>query len=59
LVELLAPRAQDKGLEIAADIEVLPATLVGDADQGSIFEKSRMPSMSERSASPEVFTAAA
>ncbi|BAQ47986.1 MULTISPECIES: ATP-binding protein [Methylobacterium] len=33
VVELLAPRAQDKGLEIAADIEVLPATLVGDADR--------------------------
>lgn len=33
VVELLAPRAQDKGLEIAADIEVLPAALVGDADR--------------------------
>ncbi len=33
VVELLAPRAQDKGLEIAADIETLPAVLVGDADR--------------------------
>ncbi|UHC18402.1 ATP-binding protein [Methylobacterium currus] len=33
VVELLAPRAQDKGLEIAADIEALPARLIGDADR--------------------------
>ncbi|MGX7709564.1 ATP-binding protein [Methylobacterium sp. Gmos1] len=33
VVELLAPRAQDKGLEIAADIEALPALLIGDADR--------------------------
>ncbi len=33
VVELLAPRAQDKGLEIAADIEELPARLIGDADR--------------------------
>ncbi|MCF4126916.1 PAS domain-containing hybrid sensor histidine kinase/response regulator [Methylobacterium sp. SyP6R] len=33
VVELLAPRAQDKGLEIAADIETLPARLIGDADR--------------------------
>ncbi|MGF3023371.1 ATP-binding protein [Methylobacterium aquaticum] len=33
VVELLAPRAQDKGLEIAADIEALPAQLIGDADR--------------------------
>ncbi|AWN46045.1 hybrid sensor histidine kinase/response regulator [Methylobacterium terrae] len=33
VVELLAPRAQDKGLEIAADIEALPAAVVGDADR--------------------------
>ncbi|WP_083468060.1 ATP-binding protein [Methylobacterium tarhaniae] len=33
VVELLAPRAQDKGLEIAADIEALPATVIGDADR--------------------------
>ncbi|TNC04519.1 response regulator [Methylobacterium terricola] len=33
VVELLAPRAQDKGLEIAADIEALPAALIGDSDR--------------------------
>ncbi|AWN51600.1 ATP-binding protein [Methylobacterium sp. 17Sr1-1] len=33
VVELLAPRAQDKGLEIAADIEALPSLLIGDADR--------------------------
>ncbi|OAS16835.1 hybrid sensor histidine kinase/response regulator [Methylobacterium platani] len=33
VVELLAPRAQDKGLEIAADIEALPAQIVGDPDR--------------------------
>ncbi|QRE76593.1 ATP-binding protein [Methylobacterium aquaticum] len=33
IVELLAPRAQDKGLEIAADVEALPAQLIGDADR--------------------------
>nr|WP_244914042.1 ATP-binding protein [Methylobacterium frigidaeris] len=33
VVELLAPRAQDKSLEIAADLEALPAHLIGDADR--------------------------
>ena len=34
VVELLAPRAQDKGIEIALDIaEGFPASLVGDADR--------------------------
>ncbi|MEH3147085.1 MAG: ATP-binding protein [Methylobacterium frigidaeris] len=34
VVELLAPRAQDKGIEIAADIaEDLPARVVGDGDR--------------------------
>ena len=34
VVELLAPRAQDKGIEIALDVaEDFPAALVGDADR--------------------------
>jgi PAS domain S-box-containing protein len=34
VVELLAPRAQDKGIEIALDVgEAFPRTLVGDADR--------------------------
>ncbi|KQT86599.1 ATP-binding protein [Methylobacterium sp. Leaf466] len=34
VVELLAPRAQDKGIEIALDLaDDLPATVVGDADR--------------------------
>ncbi|WP_449410157.1 ATP-binding protein [Methylobacterium komagatae] len=34
VVELLAPRAQDKGLEIALDVGAdVPASLVGDADR--------------------------
>lgn len=34
VVELLAPRAQDKGLEIALDVTAdVPATLIGDADR--------------------------
>ncbi len=34
MVELLAPRAQDKGIEIAADIaEDLPARVTGDGDR--------------------------
>ncbi|MCJ2138014.1 ATP-binding protein [Methylobacterium sp. J-026] len=34
VVELLAPRAQDKGIEIALDVaEGFPASLVGDADR--------------------------
>ncbi|WP_244937332.1 ATP-binding protein, partial [Methylobacterium crusticola] len=34
VVELLAPRAQDKGLEIAADIaDAVPAAVIGDCDR--------------------------
>ena len=34
VVELLAPRAQDKGLEIALDVAAeVPASLIGDADR--------------------------